>query len=290
MSRDVLNLADPTAAGLLNIAWEEMDFPDGQPGLKLLNTGICSLVEIRCRITSPRDLMMLELAVDVLRRHHPNRPIDITIFYLMGGRMDRPIDRFHPFTLAVVARRIRALEPHKVTVFDPHSDVTPALLNAKVWPPDKFVAQAISRLGGLMVGANNVPRTILVSPDAGASKKTERLAAQFGLPMIQCLKHRDMETGALSHTEVLAFPGECIGKRCLIVDDICDGGGTFTPIADQLHNRGATRVELYVSHGIFSKGLPLEGIDHVYTTDSYSAAGDMPIDPSCEQGLTVFPL
>lgn len=55
----------------------------------------------------------------------------------------------------------------------------------------------------------------------------------------------------------------------LIVDDICDGGGTFVGLAKELRAAGATRVYLYVTHGIFSKRLPLEGIDHVYTTDSF---------------------
>jgi hypothetical protein len=43
-------------------------------------------------------------------------------------------------------------------------------------------------------------------------------------------------------------------------------------------------VLLYVSHGVFSKGLPLKGIDHVFTTDSYKAQHKAP-----EGYLTIFP-
>ena len=56
-----------------------------------------------------------------------------------------------------------------------------------------------------------------------------------------------------------------MGRNCLIVDDICDGGGTFIPLAKKLKNAGAKTVTLYVTHGIFSKGLdPLkEHIDYL---------------------------
>jgi ribose-phosphate pyrophosphokinase len=59
----------------------------------------------------------------------------------------------------------------------------------------------------------------------------------------------------------------------LIVDDLCDGGGTFTAHASVLLAAGATAVDLYVTHGIFSKGLPLDHIDRVFTTDSYRRRG-----------------
>ncbi len=61
------------------------------------------------------------------------------------------------------------------------------------------------------------------------------------------------------------------GKYCVIVDDICDGGRTFIELAKTLKEGGAQRVVLYVTHGIFSKGIyPLEKyIDEVYTTNSF---------------------
>lgn len=61
------------------------------------------------------------------------------------------------------------------------------------------------------------------------------------------------------------------GKDLYIVDDICDGGGTFTILSKELKKRNCGKVNLIVSHGIFSKGeAPLkENIDAVYTTDSF---------------------
>ena len=69
----------------------------------------------------------------------------------------------------------------------------------------------------------------------------------------------------------IQFPSDTLlsNRRILIVDDICDGGATFVGLAKELRAAGAKKVYLYVTHGIFSKGLPLEGIDKVFTTDSY---------------------
>ena len=108
----------------------------------------------------------------------------------------------------------------------------------------------------------------LVSPDKGAFSKVKALATTLGgIPFIKADKVRDPETGDLSG---FSYEGSVQGLDLLIVDDICDGGGTFVGLAKILKEGGAKSISLYVSHGIFSKGLKvLDGaIDAVYTTDS----------------------
>jgi len=61
----------------------------------------------------------------------------------------------------------------------------------------------------------------------------------------------------------------------LIVDDICDGGGTFTLLAKAICEvKPDCNIDLVVSHGIFSRGLPIEGIRHVFATDSFQLLDD----------------
>jgi ribose-phosphate pyrophosphokinase len=56
----------------------------------------------------------------------------------------------------------------------------------------------------------------------------------------------------------------------LIVDDICDGGGTFIGLAAELKNKNAGKLYLAVSHGIFSKGFDsLKCFDKIFTTNSF---------------------
>ncbi|MGR3365391.1 MAG: phosphoribosyltransferase family protein, partial [Maritimibacter harenae] len=42
------------------------------------------------------------------------------------------------------------------------------------------------------------------------------------------------------------------GKRCIIVDDICDTAGTLCKAADVLMESGAQEVHAYITHGVMS--------------------------------------
>ena len=61
------------------------------------------------------------------------------------------------------------------------------------------------------------------------------------------------------------------GKIAIISDDICDGGMTFIGIAKALRALNCEHIVLYVTHGIFSKGLSVfDGlIDQIFTTTSF---------------------
>jgi ribose-phosphate pyrophosphokinase len=87
--------------------------------------------------------------------------------------------------------------------------------------------------------------------------------------VVECSKSRDVKTGKLTGFKVYAEDLE--GKDCLIVDDICDGGGTFIGLAGELKKKNAGNLYLAVTHGIFSKGFEeLEKcFDKIFTTDSF---------------------
>jgi ribose-phosphate pyrophosphokinase len=86
--------------------------------------------------------------------------------------------------------------------------------------------------------------------------------------MIHCEKQRDPSTGKISTTTVNS--PDLTGKTAVITDDICDGGATFIGIAKQLRSLNCQNIILYVTHGIFSKGLIVfDGlIDQVFTSSS----------------------
>ena len=80
-------------------------------------------------------------------------------------------------------------------------------------------------------------------------------------------KTRDVMTGKITGFEVYA--DDLKGKSCIIVDDICDGGGTFAGLAIELRKKGARKVHLIVTHGTFSKGLTtLTNFDSVITSSA----------------------
>jgi ribose-phosphate pyrophosphokinase len=168
-----------------------------------------------------------------------------------------------------MAEFINSMGFDKVTIWDAHSNVSPSHINNVVNVSQLEILQRCDALTQRIATGE----LTLVSPDAGASKKTETIAKAYpdSAKVIQAKKRRDLDTGAIIRTEV---DGDIVGKQLLIVDDICDGGRTFIELAKVLKAAGASYIGLFVTHGIFSKGTGVfEGlIDEIYTTDSFPQA------------------
>ncbi len=87
---------------------------------------------------------------------------------------------------------------------------------------------------------------------------------------IRADKSRNMATGQI--TETVVYADDLTGKACVIVDDLCDGGRTFIELAKVLRAKGAAKIALVVTHGIFSKGKePLNKyIDYTYALHDWT--------------------
>lgn len=257
------------------ISHESFFFNGGEPHIRIDNIDTSQDVILTHRIQSFNDVGMIAIAVDALRRMGVKN-IELVIPYFPAARQDRVMVAGESLAVKVYADLINNLNLNKVTIFDPHSDVAPALLNnCTVLTNHDFVRQIIAELD---------EDIILISPDAGASKKIFGLAKALQMPnVLECGKKRDVITGKLSGFTV---PGEDLnGKPCIIVDDICDGGGTFLGLGKELKKKGAGDLYLAVSHGIFSKGMNdlSEIFLKVFTTDSFKSMDD-------EAGLVQIPL
>lgn len=123
-----------------------------------------------------------------------------------------------------------------------------------------------------MENINN--KFILISPDAGATKKIYKLAEQIGYKgdIITCSKDRDTE-GKLTKVNVpISLAAGHGDKDMIIIDDICDGGATFINIAKRIKEyKYNNKIYLIVTHGIFSKGFEelSKYFDGIYCTNSY---------------------
>lgn len=263
---NTLNLIHPDQS---DIGFTTMVFPDGQPHIKIDIASTGSLdnqapLRILTRIDNPGALMMVLLAkntLDYMEFQH----VELHISYLMAARMDRVMLDGEPFSLKVVSGIINQGHFKKVKIFDPHSEVSIALIERSYAVANHdFVKDA---LDDYFKRYRRVS-FCLVSPDAGALKKIHKLAQQLNIEnVVECMKERDLKTGALTNFKTTSENLE--GLTCFIVDDICDGGGTFAGTAKMLLEKGASKVVLVVSHGIFSKGTNIAGIDEIYTTDSF---------------------
>ena len=181
--------------------------------------------------------------------------------YLPYARHDRPMHNFDSHALKVFCNLINSLNFTSVVIHDCHSDVGIGLLNNCVnVSQDTLLADFTDNT----LKINDID--YIIAPDNGAVKKASKIAEKLKLPLITCLKERNLATGHIIKYRVLD-PIEKPGKA-LIVDDICDGGATFNILAKSLkEDTPVTEISLYVTHGIFSKGLDelFENIDHIYS-------------------------
>lgn len=251
------------------IEYNLFQFSGGEWHIKLNNsidyksTGIAV---ITTRIRNGDDIIKLMLAKDALKLKGIKH-FELIMPYIPYARQDRKCYEGESFSLKVFTNLINSLNFDKVITIDSHSDVAPALLNN------------CTNLSNLEYIKNTIladfnEKPILISPDAGSNKKCNKLSVELEMDLVKCDKVRDVKTGELSGFEV--FSDNLFGKECLIVDDICDGGGTFVGLAQELKRKNAGKLHLFTTHGIYSKGFEIfKGVfDTVYCTNSFSTIND----------------
>ncbi|NYF13600.1 ribose-phosphate pyrophosphokinase [Pseudoclavibacter sp. JAI123] len=234
-----------------------MRFPGGEVSLVVPD----SLEEVPAYATvtgaDPSDLVTLGMWADYT--HGLGHRAVALLPYLPAARADRGV----PFGARVYADLINSFRLDQVIVFDPHSRVAPALIdNVKVIGSAPYIRRAtIGRVG------DTHDFTGVIAPDAGAVTRAQAAADALHLPLFRAQKHRDFATGRLSGFSCEQLPEH---GRLLVVDDICDGGGTFRGLAEAT-GLNRERLSLFVSHGVFSGEAPAlrQHFAEIITTDSH---------------------
>jgi ribose-phosphate pyrophosphokinase len=239
-------------------AFTQIQFPCGEPHVTLTELPVLGRdVSVTFEFENAGEIVTLALLVDAIKRAGCT-PYALTMPYVPFGRQDRVANVGEPLSISVFCEFINNLGFRWVFITDPHSDVTPALLkNVRVISQEEV-------FNHIFLGIKDF---YLVSPDAGATKKIHKLAARVNpISVIQCEKVRDTKTGKITETKVHLDDWQ-LARDCYIVDDLCDGGGTFIAIAKELRKHGCGKIYLLVTHGFFTKGLEVfDGlIDRIYT-------------------------
>ncbi|EPX1400792.1 ribose-phosphate diphosphokinase [Cronobacter sakazakii] len=255
------------------IATQTGRFPDGAVWAKVTGAlpRVASLMRIRAAaMKTMDDFMLLAQLTDAVRQHCDVRFSHLELPWLPYARQDRHMQPGDSFALKVFARQLNTLGFDKVIVLDPHSEAAAtAIENLVAIPQERCLLQSKTLERALKAG-----ELMLVAPDAGALKKIHAVAQAAGVHEFAILtKQRNVATGELTGFRLV--DGDVKGKAVLIVDDLCDAGGTFIGSAQVLRDAGASSVSLYVTHGVFSKGvenLLNNGIDKLYTTTSFAPA------------------
>jgi ribose-phosphate pyrophosphokinase len=272
--------ASAPASGVVEIG----HYPSGEPVINFPNRGV-QVKRLLLRPMSMLDLMGGLFFADALQERG-QRLIELVLPFVPGARQDRMnSEGDYLFTAKSVAKDINARTFRKVTVLDPHSEVISGMINrCSIVHADECVRYG---LGHGLVTASRY--TAVVSPDSGAEKRAGAVARMLSLPMIHGWKTRDVSNGKITG---FGLERADISGHVLVVDDICDGGGTFVGLASILKERNL-KADLYVTHGIFSQGTArlLEHYEQVICTDSLEVVPStgvvvLPVSQNLFEGTT----
>lgn len=231
---------------------------------------------IEFKYTEDGDLIKLMILNDYLKEQLLMSDIELIIYYMPYSRMDRS-ENNSVFTLKYISKFINSMNFKSVKIVEPHSDVTPALVDRAT--AISFTPQLI-KMAAKEVNFNK-DEDILFYPDAGAQKRYDKFK---GYKSLVGYKSRDFQTGEIKELQVVGDKKLLKNKKVIIVDDLCSYGGTFVKSAKLLKQYGAKEIYLIITHSENSilKGELFKHVDKVFTTDSLIT------EQPCEENLKIY--
>lgn len=190
------------------------------------------------------NLMELLIISDTLRRSSAGR-ITAVIPYFGYARQDRRSKARTPISAKLVANMITQAGIERVLTMDLHAAQIQGFFDI---PVDNLYASPIFALDVAHHFKDCMDDVMVISPDVGGVARARELAKRIEAPLAIVDKRRE-KAGEVAEMTVI---GDVTGKRCIIVDDICDTAGTLCKAADVLIENGAEEVHAYITHGVMS--------------------------------------
>lgn len=251
-------------------------FPDGTSQVwKLENLLDNNAIEWRWENKEEEFLHLAQLVT--LLKKKGRGTIELWMPYLPYARQDKFIHNNECFALRAFGNLLNSLEFDRVSSFDAHSDVAGRVIkNFHSVSADALIKQLVKDYDTVCypdLGAQSRYRMDnLCNPIINTRNQVANKQFLIGG------KVRDQSTGRITSYKLNREPVE--DEKVLVVDDLCDGGATFVLLGQELQ-KYHVQADLYVSHGIFSKGLDelKKYYNKIYTTDSL---------PTKFNDLTVF--
>lgn len=242
---------------------EKFLFSGGEHQLKLPVDIKTERVVLTWKPTSSCHITWLMLCVNALN-HMGISDIDLDVLYLPYGRQDRVCNPGEALSLEMICKVLDELEVTIIRIWDIHNQPKTFELIDNVVVVEVTAAEIFARFK--ILDDFDLSNLILCAPDDGAYPRVQEVVNKFdlGIP-VTLQKNRCPETGRIIGMKSNAHNRSVEGSNVLIIDDICDGGATFNQAAQILREHGAVNLYLYVTHGIFSKGLDLlqENFKHI---------------------------
>ncbi|MFH1884020.1 MAG: ribose-phosphate pyrophosphokinase [Planctomycetota bacterium] len=248
-------------------------FPDGEKVIRVeddVRGRDCFVLQSTCE---PVDEHLVELLIylDCLRRASASR-ITAVIPYFGYARQDRKDEGRVPITAKLVANLITTAGADRVLAIDLHAEQLQGFFDI---PVDHLTGELVLNKHFRDKKINNLT---VVSPDVGNMKIAARYAEHLGGELAIVYKKRVSGSEVEAHEMI----GEVEGRNILMCDDIIATAGTVCSAAGLLKERGAEKIYVGATHGIFAlqalERLAKAPIEEVVVTDTI---------PSSEQAKKV---
>jgi ribose-phosphate pyrophosphokinase len=238
-------------------------FPDGEKCIQLesdVRGRDCFVVQSTC---SPVDENLVELLIflDSLKRASAAR-VTAVIPYFGYARQDRKDAGRVPITAKMVANLITAAGADRVLAIDMHAKQLQGFFDI---PVDHLTAQPVMFK---YLRDKHIADLTVVAPDVGNMKTASAYASALGAELAIIHKRR------ISGNEIVC--GEIIGnvkdRNIVMCDDMISTGGTISGAASLVKNRGAKKIFVGATHGVFCDSalskLRQATLDEVIVTDT----------------------
>lgn len=262
------------------VPYKKWNFPGGEIGVKILDVDNLDQsdvysIHVEGKPTSEDIFVALNL-MDAIRQNTEIERKNIALYlaYLPYARQDRVCSKGESFALEVFIKTLCSSPDFgTLVVVDPHSEVSEHFLQAHL---DDEVELVIIPQHKAFRGTNlfgNHHYDCYIAPDKGALVKLQ--AAPDLMFRNKFFLSKERKDGKVT---VLDYTYDSILGKSIIIDDICDGGATFVESAKMLRRTqpNMTQLDLYVTHGIFSKGLDelKQHFDTIYVYNNMSEIVD----------------
>lgn len=250
-----------------------LTFSAGEPHVNLPKDYDFGDIKLTARIDSTKLWMELLVIFSALDSNPTVEFVDLWLPYFPGSRQDRT-DGYAPHTCDMYAQALHTSSSLRyIYTYDLHSELAFNTIN--LWHTGYVTNIGVDQVDLSHNFASNYK--YIVAPDKGARPRAEAFRnAHFpNATMLYAEKTRDFNTGKIIGYEFVDSEVVKDGT-VLVVDDICDGGRTFIELANAFNQKWGKQgfvspLDLYVSHGIFSKTPEVleDHYRHIYTTDSF---------------------
>ncbi len=191
---------------------------------------------------SPTDnLMELLLMIDAAKRASAYKVIAVIPYYGFA-RQDRKDRPRVAIGAKLVANMITAAGADRVITMDLHA---PQIQGYFDIPVDHLEASAIFIP---YIEKLNLPNLTFAAPDVGSANRIREIASYFECEMVICDKHRKRANEIASMVVI----GDVTGKDVVLIDDLCDTGGTLVKSALLMKEKGANSVRALCTHPVLS--------------------------------------